>query len=346
MRSGDTKTFEAAVDWESLLARAGERVPAVDKTRRAFREEALSSVHAFTAGVIAAVKRGGAFRFLRAREGKNGVHALFRLTHADASSFDYLDMAFDPKKPAGAPATDMMDLVDGAPYPQKLRRLFLLVAAEVKNPVDKLRGADQLVALHASEITGMQVAFGAGENQKALDLWTKLPAELKTDEPLLVERLLAARALSDAAFHETLEDARRLAPDSAALELCAIDHFLLENRSGDALGCLDTLERAVSGDAWLDHLRATLWRARGDTEKAREFCRRAIERESTLEDPYWTLFALAIEEKRFDDAVAVAHKLDASFEVDWSEVEKTPAYAALAGTSAWTQWRSTVAKKR
>lgn len=346
VRAGDALAFERAVAWEKLLERAGERVPAVAATRKAFRDVAVEAIREFGAGVVASVRCGGSFRCVRVAQSSDGVLATFRLVHDDGSGFDRVTFRYDTKADAGAPAIDVESALDGAPYSKKLRRLFLLAASEAKDVASKLRGGEALVARHSAQITAAQDAFASGENRAALNLLSQLPAEVENDPELLVLRLCAARAVSADAFSTALAHARQAAPGVAAFEMVAFDQHLLRGQTDEALACLAKLDTAFGGDAWLDHLASRAWRERGDLSKARELCRRAIEREGSLEEPYWTLLEIFAEESRFDDAVAIARTIDGKFEVDWREVEQAGHLQALWSSDAWSSWRSTVATRR
>lgn len=346
VRGGDAQAFERAVAWENLLERAGERVPAVATTRKAFRDVAAEAIRDFGAEIVASVRCGGSFRCVRVEESAEGVRATFRLVRDDGSGFDRITLHYDKKANAGSPAVDVECALDGAPYSKKLRRLFVLAASEVKEVASKLRGDEALVARHAVQITAAQDAFASGANRNTLNLLSQLPAEVENDPEFLVLRLCAARAVSDDAFTTALAHARKAAPGTAAFEMLAFDQHSLRGRTEDALACLATLDAAFGGDAWLDHLASRVWRERGDLSKARELCRRSIERESSLEEPYWTLLEIFAEENRFDDAVAIARSIDARFDVDWREVERASHFASLWTSDAWSRWRATVATRR
>lgn len=346
VRDGDAQAFERAVAWETLIDHAGDRVSAVAATRKAFRDAAFEAIHAFSADVVGTVRCGGSFRCVGVDETANGVRATFRLVRDEGSGFDRITLHYDKKGIAGAPATDVECALDAAPYSKKLRRLFLIAASEAKDIAPKLRGSEALVARHAAQITAARDAFASGANRNALDVLSQLPAEVENDPELLVLRLCAARAVSDDAFTTALEHARKAAPGVAAFEMLAFDQHLLHGRTDAALASLASLGAPFEGDAWLDHLASRVWRERGDLSKARELCRRSIERESSLEDPYWTLFEIFAEENRFDDAVAIARSINASFDVDWRAIESASHLAPLWASDAWSRWRATVASRR
>jgi len=349
VRMRDVKQFEAAVDWDQLFASAVNGIPAQDKVRRTFKDAStadLRGAKGLATSICNAVTVGGSFRFLRAREESGSVRALFRWTHADGGGFDYVEFALADDGNGGTTAVDIDVCGDGGSVAQKLRRYFLSLSSDAsKNLADKLRGVDRVYVQHQSEVEHLQESFARGENKRALELYGALPPELKKQSGLLLLRLDAARAISNEEFQAALDDARVLRPNDPTFELVAFDHFQLTRRVDDALNSLQRLEMAIGGDPYIDWLRANVWRGQGDAKQAREACVRAIAKDPNLVDAHWTLLALSVEESNYDTTLAELKRMDSTFDIDWSDLQKTPAYVQFVKSPQWAEWKLWLARK-
>jgi hypothetical protein len=349
-RTRDVKQFEASVDWDQLFASAVNGIPAQDKVRRTFKDAStadLRGAKGLATSICNAVTVGGSFRFLRAREENGSARALFRWTHADGGGFDYVEFTLADDGNGGSMAVDIDVCGDGGSVAQKLRRYFLSLSSDAsKNLADKLRGNDRAYVQHKSEVESLQDCFARGENKKALELFAALPPELKKESGLLHLRLDAARAVSNEEFQSALEEARTLRPNDPTLELVAFDHFQLTRRADDAMNSLQRLDEAIGGDPYIDWLRANLWRVQGDAKQAREACVRALAKDPKLVDAHWTLLALSVEEPNYDATLAELKRMDATFDIDWSDLPKTPAYAEFVKSPQWAEWKLWLARKR
>lgn len=333
VRLREATLSENAVDWNALYARATNGVPATDKARRTFREAAdglLLGQDGLLGGAIAAVAAGGSFKFLRVVENGTGTTALFRLTHADGGVPEYMAFLVEGDEDGAGLATDVDIAGEGGLLSLRLRRYFLALSSEtIRNLEDKVRGHDKLDVRYAKGFDAAQEAFAAGENERCVFQLQLLPEEMKSDRAVVLLNLDASRALGDDAFRDALADARRRFPSDIAVERRALDHFLLTNSFANARATVRALNAAVGGDPYLDWLLAGVEDASGDLEAARAACRRAIEREPTLEDAWWTMLSYAVRQEKWSEASFVLQRMDARFEIDWKALSASPFHAAF-----------------
>jgi predicted Zn-dependent protease len=199
---------------------------------------------------------------------------------------------------------------------------------------------------HAASIAAIEEAFQNGANQKALELWTKLPEPVQGHSALILARLRAARASSEQDLAAAITAARARRPGDPSTELAAYDAFELARNHDEARHCLDAIEAAVGGDPYIDWLRAQQLYAAGDLSAASAACRKALEREPSLEEAWWTLAAISLETRAYDETLAALAKLNASFEIDWKDLETTPAYAEFFKSPQGARFRAQLKAKR
>lgn len=348
-RGARDEAFDA-IDFEALLLRAAEGVPASDKVKRAFRDGARAAWNGeagIVPGLVTTVAAGGSFSWLRLSETDGLTTALFRLVHPDASAPEYVELILDPRGAKAAIAVDVSTSAEGVSHARTLRRWLLALVADAGRSLPlRIAGEDRAFALAGKTFEAIDLAFEQGRNADALAAWATLPAELRADPSVLLARLRVALAAGGNAFSQALHEARRARPGDARLELIAIDGAIAANCPQEALESIALAETALGGDPYLLALRGSIYRSLGRDEDARKACRAAIEAETGLEDAHWTLLAIAVDAQRYDEALAILMRMDERFEIDWRELGNAPAYRAFLESKAGSRWRAKVAVKR
>ncbi len=342
VRVGDLAEAEEHVDWNGILSKATNGIPASEKVRNEFRAAAdadLRGKSGLAAGAIATVASGGTCRFLRVVERAGESRALFRIAHADGGVPEYVAFVLETDEEGAAVAVDIDVVSDGGPSSARLRRFFMgLAASATKNLAEKLRGSDKVRANHLKDIEAAEEGFRAGQNAQALEKLKMLPQEVRDSLDVVLLSLNVARSVSEQDFRATLGDARARLPHNAAVELIALDHFVLTNAHDEAHRAVKEVALAIGGDPYLDWIDGTIFESAGDLESARTACLRAIGADATLEDAWWTMLSLAMRQERYTEAVALLEKMAKHFEIDWNAFELAPAYADFLASEAGRAW--------
>jgi Flp pilus assembly protein TadD len=340
----------ALFDHAAMLERASKGIPATEKVKKHFRAgagESWTADSGLVGSVLATVAGGGALRWLHVVEKDGASTAVFRLTRADTSAPEYIELVLAPHGDKGAIVVDVHSSTDAVSHARVLRRwLLALVADAGRSLPERLAGEDRAFALAGSTFESIDQAFEAGRNADALAAWATLPEALRLDPSVVLSRLRAAFASGTAAFDTALAEVRAAGRADPSIELLAIDVAMATNRPARALDALDALAQGTAVDPYLDALRGSILRDLGRREEARTASRRALEGDPRLEEAYWTLLGLAIEGERHDEALALLLRMDEHFEVDWRELAGSPAYAAFLDSKPGSRWRAKFASGR
>ena len=134
-----------------------------------------------------------------------------------------------------------------------------------------------------------------------------------------------------------LADFEKAYPNDPAYHFVAIDAHILAEDFGKAREAIAKLEKQVGGDPYLEFLRGNTFMMEGKTEEAKTRLKSAIEREKDLEDPYWSLISISIDEKNF---AKTAHWLDRieALGVELGDLTEVPYYAEFVKSPEYKTW--------
>ncbi|MCY2960723.1 MAG: hypothetical protein NTY35_11205 [Planctomycetota bacterium] len=350
VRRGARDECMALFDHAAILERASKGIPATEKVKKLFHEGARESWNADSGLVgyaIATVASGGSLRWLHFGD-RGGEHtAVFRLTRADASAPEYIELILAPRGERGAVAIDVLSSTDAASCSRVLRRWLLALVADAGRTLpERIAGEDRSFALAGRTFETIDHAFEAGRNADALAAWATLPENVRLDPSVVLSRLRAALAAGPTTFDAVLGEVHAAHVGDPSVELLAIDVAIATNRPTQALDALDVLARVAPEDPYREALRGSILRDLGRREEARAACRRAVQADPRLEDAYWTLLGLAIEGQRHEEALTLLTRMDEQFEIDWRGLGDAPAYAAFLESKEGSRWRAKFASSR
>jgi Flp pilus assembly protein TadD len=350
VRRGARDEVEALFDHAALLERATKGIPATEKVKKSFREGARAAWEGGTGIIsnsIATVAAGGTLRWLRLDVREGETTAVFRLTRADAAAPEYLELVLAPRGDKSAVAVDAWSSADGVTHARVLRRWLLALVADAGRTVpERIAGIDREFAHAGQTFEAVDQAFEAGRNADALSAWATLPETLRLDPAVVLARLRAALAAGGSTFEAALREVRAAGVTDACVDLLAVDAALAANAPERALSALERLVLGTTRDPYLAALRGSILRELRRDEEARAACRQAIASDPALEEAYWTLLGLAIENARHEEALQLLTSMDERFEVDWRGLAQTPAYAAFLESKPGSRWRARVASNR
>lgn len=350
VRRGARDEVAALFDHAALLERAARNIPATEKVRKTFRDGARAAWNGeagIVASAIATVASGGTLRWLRLDVREGETTAIFRLTRADAAAPEYLELVLAPRGDKSALAVDAWSSVDGATHARVLRRwLLALVADAGRSLPERIAGIDREFARAGKTFETVDQAFEAGRNADALTAWATLPETLRLDPAVVLARLRAALAAGGSTFEAALREVRAAGVTDPCVDLLAVDAALAVNAPERALSALERLVHGATRDPYLAALRGSILRDLRRDEEARAACRQALASDPNLEEAYWTLLGLAIENARHDEALQLLSSMDERFEVDWRGLAQTPAYQAFLESKPGSRWRAKFASHR
>jgi len=292
----DQPFFDRMFDRDATLALAMNGLDGPPALAEEFRSVEKAS-WSFAQGFLGQIRRGVAtYRFLRLRTGPSGrPQALFRLmANEGGATFHEYALRRDA---SGVKAVDFYLYSSGEWKADSLRRNWLSALSEagIATRLTRLAGVENETVKHAPEIQRIVKLDAAGQTAEALAALLKLPPSVQSDRNLLVIRMSVAQKAGERESSEAVDAFARQFPNDPSLNLLQIDIFAARKQYDQALAAIERLRQATGGDAYLDHLTATVSYLKGDRAAARAAAQKAIAREPSFANAHLLLLRLALE---------------------------------------------------
>ncbi len=346
--AGDTARATEVFDFSALFARAtaGVPIPDVASARSGFLDGVRRS-GGIIGEVHAQVARGGSYTLLRVRSFEGQTSALFRMLLPE-EGVNYHDVLLTRTGDGRVMADDMHVHLSGERVSATVHRLFLqLAASENRSIIDRLTGRQQVLARHFGDVEQMMQAVRQQTPLQALEVYKRLPAELRQEKFLMLLRLRAALESSDnEEYMQAMTDFRAAHPDDPGVDFISIDYHLLRSEFDAALAATDRVDTAVGGDPHFDSVRSNILTEAKRYEPAMQAARRAIAGEPGLAGGYWSLITAAISARDFPVVLETLQQLDRQFQMEWNDLAAEPLYADFVGSPQHQEWVAYLESKR
>jgi tetratricopeptide (TPR) repeat protein len=218
---------------------------------------------------------------------------------------------------------------------QLVRRGFLPVAARFGGGGTS---SDTQYLDNVQNILTMIEHYRGGRYEQALAVFDALPEELKKNRNILMQRFAVAVKAGGELYDAAMVDLKTAFPDDPSLGLVLIDYHFNRGEYDTAIAIIDRLDRDVGGDPYLDFFRANVLYVAGRLEEAKQAARRAIEAEPTLEDPYWTLVTISLDEREFTETARLLTEIENELGLVLGDLGGVPEYREFVESDAYPEW--------
>ena len=272
----------AMVDWDTLLARATADTSGSPRFRAGFIKGAKSneSLASYVQQLSKTVDSGAKLRLLRVRGDEGGRSALIRILHP-TGGVNYHEMLLTEERGV-VRAADIYIYASGEYMSDTMRRLYKMASTSEQPLIDRLLRKKHPFLQTATMYKDMAEKTANGQHAAAVALFKSMPPDLRKEKSVLVLYVTASSSMDEAQYQSAIDELRAAHPNDAGIDLMLIDGYFLKQRYDDALAAIDRLDRDLNGDPYLDVLRATTCRLKGDEPNAGRYARRAVEREPEL----------------------------------------------------------------
>ena len=282
-------------------------------------------------------EQNGTYTFLRLRTEGNARRALFRMTMDD--SFNYHDFRLEAGPGGAVRATDMYILLTGEWISETFRRSYVGMLASEPGILGKLTGKENDFVKNQSRINVMTKLRKEGKAAEALKLYATLPLEARNDKIALIVRYQAAMEVAPEELTKVLDDFEKAHPGDACLPAISIRVHAEGKRYDKALAAVDAVDQSLGGDPFLDVQRADIHLQAKAFDKAKALATKAIERDKSLEDAYWTLVTISIQEKAYADTVKWLNAIEKDLGIELADLEEVELYADFVKSPEHAAWQ-------
>jgi hypothetical protein len=283
------------------------------------------------------VKAGGSVRLLRVKSGRE-PKALFRVL--SETGMNYVELYLARNSAGKIIIADAYVFLSGETISESVRRMYLMAAAEANMGLfDRLRGKEQEFLKHAPKLQQMTQASAAKDFMKVHQLFDSLPASLKKEKIFLLAKLQATlQQNDDARYKQVISEIEAAMPNDPALNLISIDGHFFAKRWGEALACIDRLDKEVN-DPYLEFMRGAILLEKGDLPGAKARFQAAAKGDPALKEPYLALINVSLREKDFKSTVAHLDELEKNTELMLTELETAAEYAEFVRSKEYKAWK-------
>jgi hypothetical protein len=337
--SCDTTLFDSSISWNDLLDRGTGDLQVSETVRREFTN---GVARGFVLGdeICKTVQESGSYVLLDVREVDGAPRALFRVV--GDSGLNYHDLLLSESEDGTVAIVDMFIYSLGEWVSQTARRGFLPLAAQLgQDSLTPMKPGENQYLDNIPNILKMQAHYQQGSFDDALAVFYSMPDELKKNRNILMIRFAIAVQVGGEEYNAAMLDLKNTFPDDPSLDLVLIDHYFNKKQYSEALKIVDRIDRSVGGDPYLDFMRANVLYADGRKSEARKAARRAIEHEPGLEDPYWTLVTISLDEKDFVETARLLGEIENRHGIVIGDLSLIPEYSEFLESAAYDSWVGT-----
>lgn len=272
---------------------------------RDFRAGMLSSIGA---GLTTQLSEMQQARFLRIQQVAGEKRALLRMIPARGG---VVYMAFICHRRDAGPVvwSDAFNYALGENVGAAIRRLAMNIMAGVPTGLSRLTGTPTGMAAHLPKFQQMTAAMQRGDFQAVWDISETIPADVRTDNVVLMLRLQAAQRLEEAKYLAVIGEWEKAHPGDPTLDFVAIDGSFARKDYAGALRHAEAFNRQIGGDAYVDFLAANILLAAGRLDEARSRARAILAGEPTLMGAYDVLISVGIKTKAYGEVVTALNDL-------------------------------------
>jgi hypothetical protein len=328
----DPALLESRIDFDDLVGRGIDSLEAPEAIKRQFTDGVRRGFDLARA-ICGDIETGGSYSLLDTRMVEGQPRALFRLLGDDGVNYhDYL-LGGDPVQ-----VVDIYVYTNGEWLSELVHRGFLSVAARFGTRSSSADGADRLYLANLDGILRMIELYRNGDFEGSLAIFEALPGELKTHRTILMQRFAAAVPVGGEAYQQAMQDLKDAFPDDGRLGLVFIDYYFALGEYDESLELIRRLDKQIGGDPYLDFLRANVLYAAGRPNAAKRAARKAIEGEPWLEDAYWVLVSISLEQREFEATVRLLAAIESELGLALDDLNGIPEYSEFVASEAYSDW--------
>jgi tetratricopeptide (TPR) repeat protein len=334
--SCDLSALDASISVQALMQRGTGDLAVPDRVGRGFVDGFRSKLQ-LGAEICASLDGSGSYELLRMRTVDGQPRALFRMI--SNSGLNYHDYLLTRDDTGSVRIIDFYNYLSGEWFSETLRRAFLpLLAESNRGLLDRLSRGENAYVANVPRILEMQRLHAEGHPGRALEIFDALPQELRRDKNLLLLRFNVAASAGDTEYKQAMVELKENFPDDPAMDFTLIDHYFYTQQFDRALEIIDSIDRRVEGDPYLDFFRANILYTVGNWDGARAFALKALSREPDLEDPYWTLITISLDRREYFETARLLTAVESNLGYRIGDLIDIPEYAGFRESEAYRRW--------
>lgn len=332
------------LDTETLFSRTADVAGISEVQRkRQFMEGARKGYanNSLAKNISDAVRNGGSFVFLRFSQRDGHETAIFRfLTNGGLSYYEFALPSSNATNPTLS--SDVYVYVSSDWLSETSAKIVLqLKAAEDPSMLNRLFRSAGLTKNDSGKFGSLLDQAKHKNWPGVISAYDNLPQKMKESRLCLMFLYNAAMSLKDdAKLSRVVEDLRKYCTNDPGIDLLSLDYYIERKEFGKAMAALESLDRAVGGDPYLDVLRGSVAFQAGDYDQAIAAGNRAAERDPNSDGALFVVARATQAKRDFAQTAAAFKKLQALGLVTPADVAAAAEFTAFAASPEFQAWQS------
>lgn len=293
--------------------------------------------------IVHAMGASGKYKLLRILPTSDTTAtAYYRLVSEDGINYHEVLMSQSSAHDSIA-IDDFYIYLGGAPFKQTIQRLYYTAAATQLGSdstyLSELPRVERLFIDHLGDMEKVAQALEAKKSSDALAIIEKLPSELLQDKSVALMYLNVAYGTNSKDYNKAIANYRKYYPNDPVLEIVRLDYAFQSQDASLCLQIIDSLSQKVGGDPYLKLVKADILKRTGKKNDAEKLLQQAIKEEPDLEEGYWALAELLLQQKRYDEATVLFAKIYEKLGINPAEFILDDGYNGFWTSAAFEEWQ-------
>ncbi len=340
MNARDPAFLQKHLNFKEIVARAMRGLPA-DQEISSGLLKGITEEGNLPKVIVSALGDKGSYLPLWVRTANGRTRALLRLVSSEGA-LNYHELRLTKSVVGRIEVIDIYVFVTGENLSETLRRGALnLIAAKNKSLVSRLLEGEQDFLKHGETIGALHRANLGGKYQEALDQYAKLPPKLQADKSLMIARIQAASHLNEDLYLAALDDFAKKFPNDPAGNLMLIDAYVLHKDYDKCLATVDSLDKRLAGDPYLNAFRANVALLQGKTAEAKKLFEATVAGAPGVVHPYFALVEISIAEKQFAETARLMTILETDLGIRFpDDLSQVPVFQPFIESPEHAAWQA------
>ncbi len=336
--SGNAEFFNQFFDVDSLTNGILENIHGPKITKEGFKKGVTDNLDVGE-NILGAMGIDGHCKLLRVTVDQDSIpKALYRMV--SQGGVNYFELYLQKN------TQDTIEIIDYYPYAvgqrfsNTLRRIYLSSLSDLRDSIktDSLSREDSIYVANIPVLDQIGSLFEKNEFGKALALIDSFPPAFQEDKMIQISKLNIAFNEGGETYLQTEEEFKKRYPKDPIVEVILLDFAFAKQEHTQALAIIDSLNKKIGGDTYLKVMKATIYADLEKYDTAISLLKEAIESEASMEEPYWQIIALYMEQKKYEEVVALFPQMQELFDINPAEFLVYDGYNSFWESEAYNSW--------
>ena len=282
--------------------------------------------------IINEIGSEGEYTFIDAYSANNTYYLIFRMLSNQTVNYHEYKLDF---RENDFSVIDIYNYYSGSSISEILAKVYQGGSLYVIGTSEKQKQELQSIV----RLNQVSDFVSVGKYKKAMKKWYKIPEYLRNEKTYLAEGLKVAKFLDKETFEEVYSQYNTNFPEEGGKYLIALEALSYQERSKEALECLEKLDASLHVDPILNLIRANLNYQLDNKSLAIENLKDLIKTNPEYEIGYISLLGIYLEEKKYVDATSILDQILYTFNSYKEDLEPILGeYPDFLDSTEYTSW--------